>query len=89
MGKTVMVRWMSAIVDKPMEDVEMAEEQPRRQLVNFAFFKVDPAWRRLPKADRERGKPGGIIACALARRAGKIAFAMVRDQAPYDPARWS
>ena len=37
---------------------------------------------------RERGKPGGIITCALARRASRIAFAMVRDQAPCDPARW-
>ena len=35
----------------------MAEEQPiRRQFVNFTFFKVDPAWRRLPANDRERGK---------------------------------
>jgi len=35
----------------------MAEEQPiRRQFVNFTFFKVDPAWRRLPAKDRERGK---------------------------------
>ena len=33
-----------------------AEATPRRQLVNFAFFKVDPAWRRLPKDVRERGK---------------------------------
>ena len=48
-----------------------------------------PAARGYATALRERGKPGGIIACALAHRAGKIAFAMVRDQAPYDPARWS
>ena len=27
-----------------------------RQLVNFGFFKVDPAWRRLPAAEREQGK---------------------------------
>jgi len=41
----------------------------------------DPAARTL----RERGKPGGIIACALTHRAGKIAFAMVRDHAPLQP----
>ena len=34
----------------------MAEEQLRRQFVNFAFFKVDPAWRRLPEKEREQGK---------------------------------
>ncbi len=28
----------------------------RRQSVNFSFFKVDPAWRRLPPAEREQGK---------------------------------
>jgi transposase len=37
---------------------------------------------------KARGKPAGIIACAMARRANKIAFAMVRDQTPYDPSRW-
>ena len=28
----------------------------RRQYVNFAFYKVDPAWRRLPSEERKRGK---------------------------------
>jgi chlorite dismutase len=28
----------------------------RRQYVNFAFYKVDPVWRRLAKAERQRGK---------------------------------
>lgn len=31
-------------------------EEARRQYVNFAFYKVDPAWRRLPAEDRKRGK---------------------------------
>jgi chlorite dismutase len=35
----------------------MAEEQQlRRQFVNFGFFKVDPAWRRLPEKERQEGK---------------------------------
>ena len=34
----------------------MASEESRRQFVNFVFFKADPAWRRLPAKDRERGK---------------------------------
>lgn len=29
---------------------------PKRQYVNFAFYKVDPAWRRLPKDEREASK---------------------------------
>jgi chlorite dismutase len=28
----------------------------RRQYVNFAFYKVDPLWRRLPAEERKRGK---------------------------------
>ncbi|HEV7791970.1 MAG TPA: transposase [Pseudonocardia sp.] len=38
---------------------------------------------------KARGKHGGIIACALAHRANKIALALVRDQAHYDSDRWS
>lgn len=49
----------------------------------------DPATRGRVLALRERGKPAGIIACALANRANRIAFAMVRDQQPYRPDRWS
>jgi chlorite dismutase len=33
-----------------------AGSEQRRQYVNFAFYKVDPAWRRLPSEDRKRGK---------------------------------
>ena len=31
-------------------------DDDRRQYVNFAFYKVDPAWRRLPAEERKRGK---------------------------------
>ncbi|MGH7209794.1 MAG: chlorite dismutase family protein [Nitrospiraceae bacterium] len=33
-----------------------AEQAGKRQFVNFCFFKVDPAWRRLPEEERSRGK---------------------------------
>ena len=49
----------------------------------------DPATRSRVIALRERGKPAGIIACALANRANRVAFAMVRDQQSYRPDRWS
>ncbi len=35
---------------------EAAQKDDRRQFVNFAFYKVDPAWRRLSAEDRKRGK---------------------------------
>ena len=38
---------------------------------------------------RARGKKGGVITCAMAHRANRIAFALVRDQAAYDPTKWT
>jgi chlorite dismutase len=40
-------------------------EQPaKRQFVNFIFFKLDPAWRRLPASQREAGKEEFLRAAA-------------------------
>jgi transposase len=63
----------------------------RRALIELGIglWQRDPASRAYAQSLRERGKPGGVIACALAHRANKIAFAMVRDQTPFDPTRWS
>jgi transposase len=63
----------------------------RRALLDLGvgLWHRDPAARCYAVRLRQRGKPGGIIACALAHRANKIAYAMVRDQHPYDPARWA
>jgi transposase len=63
----------------------------RRALLDLGIglWHRDPAARDYARTLRERGKPGGIIACALARRANKIAYAMIRDQKPYDPTRWA
>ena len=52
----------SAIADaqakrKAQEQGETAEEKKvPRQFVNFSFFKLDPAFRRLPQAEIEQGK---------------------------------
>ncbi|MEX0789531.1 MAG: IS110 family transposase [Actinomycetota bacterium] len=37
---------------------------------------------------KQRGKPGGVILCAVGHRANRLAFAMMRDQVEFDPARW-
>ncbi len=34
----------------------------RRQVVKFSFYRVDPAWRRLPVAEREAGKDALVVA---------------------------
>jgi transposase len=38
---------------------------------------------------RARGKKGGVIACAMAHLANKIAYARIRDHPGYDPTRWA
>jgi transposase len=63
----------------------------RRALIDLGLglWLCEPAANRYAAGLRARGKKGGVITCALAHRANKIAFAMVRDQASYDPARWN
>jgi chlorite dismutase len=39
-----------------------AEEPARRQFVNFLLLKLDPAWRRLPKEEREHGRGAWLAA---------------------------
>jgi transposase len=62
----------------------------RRALLDLGIglWHCDPPARVYAASLRARGKPGGVIATALANRAGRIAFAMVRDQTAYDPNRW-
>ena len=55
----------------------------------MGLWLCDPASRSRIAELKARGKPAGIIACAMANRANRIAFAMIRDQAPYDPDLWS
>jgi chlorite dismutase len=42
------------LAEQPIK--ESAGEEIRRQYVNFATYKVDPAWRRLGAEERKRGK---------------------------------
>lgn len=64
--------------------------QLRRALIDLGvgLWLCDPAAKRYAAGLKARGKRGGVIACALAHRATRIAHALVRDQLPYDPARW-
>lgn len=63
----------------------------RRALIDLGIglWRCEPAAKRYAAGLKARGKRGGIIACALAHRANRIAYALVRDQQPYDPARWT
>jgi transposase len=63
----------------------------RRALIDLGLglWLNDPAAQQHATALRARGKKGLVIACAMAHRANRIAFALVRDQSTYDPSRWS
>ena len=63
----------------------------RRALIDLGvgLWLNDPAARQHAATLKVRGKKGLVIACAMAHRANRIAFALVRDQTVYDPARWS
>jgi transposase len=63
----------------------------RRALIDLGIglWHADPAAKSYGQALRARGKKGGVIGCAMAHRANKIAYAMVRDQTGYDPSRWA
>jgi len=63
----------------------------RRALIDLGvgLWLTDPAAKAHGRALRARGKKGLVIACAMAHRANRIAYALVRDQAPYDPSRWT
>lgn len=63
----------------------------RRALIDLGLglWLNDTASKDYARRLRARGKRGGIIACALAHRANRIAFALIRDQANYDPTRWA
>jgi transposase len=56
--------------------------------LGVGLWHCDPPARAYGASLRAGGKPGGVIACALANRANRIAFAMVRDQSAYDSDRW-
>ena len=63
----------------------------RRALIDLGMglWLTDPAAKAHGIALRARGKKGLVIACAMAHRANRIAFALIRDQTSYDPTRWA
>jgi chlorite dismutase len=70
------------VVPKPAARAERGEPagqpsgQPSaalaRQFVNFYFLRMDPAWRRLPAAERAAGAEETIAACEAFERDGGI-----------------
>lgn len=63
----------------------------RRALVDLGLglWLTEPAAKARAGELKARGKPGKVVACVLANRANRIAYAMVRDHAVYEPGRWA
>ena len=63
----------------------------RRALIDLGIglWLNEPTAKTYAHGLKERGTHGGIIACALAHRANRIAYALVRDHATYEPTRWA
>ena len=63
----------------------------RRALIDLGIglWFAEPAAKAYAAELKSRGKHGGVIGCALAHRATRIAYALVRDHAGYDCSRWA
>jgi transposase len=57
--------------------------------LGIGLWHQEPSARAHGRSLRDRGKPGAIIAIAMAHRANRVAFAMVRDQQLWDGSRWA
>jgi len=63
----------------------------RRALIDLGLglWLNEPAAKNYAHGLKDRGKHGGVVACALANRANRIAHALVRDHSTYESARWA
>lgn len=64
--------------------------QQARQFVNFRFFRVDPAWRRLAEAEKERGRREFIAVAENFRRKGVnwLSYSMIGIRADAEFLLW-
>ena len=79
-------RIIDAILQNP---VRTTEAERRARETQTEFFEKERGAKQIAGELRARGKNGGVIACAMADLANKIAFALVRDQVGYEPTRWA
>lgn len=64
-------------------------DEIKRQYVNYLFFKVDPAWRRLPRAERDAGtKEFAAVVKEWQARCLIIPFSTVGTRADTDFFLW-
>jgi transposase len=57
--------------------------------LGLGLWHTEPGAKAYGAELRARGKPGAVIMTAMANRANRIAFAMVRDQSTWEASRWA
>lgn len=66
------------------------QERTPRQFITFSFYKLDPAWRRLPEVERERGRNDFISAVQGYQESGTVVvpYSCVGLRAEHDILLW-
>ena len=83
------------MVTTPIPEVLTYFRSPRRSQpvwelhLGIGLWLNEPAAKTYAHGLKDRGKHSGVVACALAHRANRIAYALVRDHATYEAARWA
>lgn len=82
---------MSEVLVRQKTESAQSKTSVRRQLVNFAVYQVDPAWRRLPLEERTTGKQefGQVIQNFVnAKRCQILTYSTVGLRADADIVLW-
>lgn len=80
---------MSSTSSNPSTPSSETERQAR-QFITFSFYKLDPAWRRLPLPERERGKADFAAVVREYQKSGTVLvpYSCVGMRADHDILLW-
>ena len=76
--------------ENPIEKILRAQEKSKeREFVRFAFYKLDPAWKRLPAGDRARHKEEFIkLVSEFGRKYMIYAYSLISTRGDCDFLLW-
>ncbi|HEY0809920.1 MAG TPA: chlorite dismutase family protein, partial [Longimicrobiales bacterium] len=79
-----------AMEEDAFEQIRREQEKSKeREFVRFAFYQVDPEWRRLPRSERERHKTAFVSAIGeLGRKFMIYSYSLVSTRGDCDFLLW-
>lgn len=81
---------MTTLVEEPQTDVQAEADQPQKiTAVAYSFFKLDPAWRRLPDGERAMGRAEAADILNGGGRIRNHVYSTVGLKASTDLVMWS